>query len=362
VSGEETKDTETTLRVGMDVALEPPAAFDVLVEELAAALARGGIRFDPGENGRVVEGEFEVGRVVSWQPGERVLLQWRQAEWEAEERTDVELRLEPIDGGTRVTLEHRGWGRLIGDAAEIAGWFAGEAVAPLLRATAPTAFGDWLTDRRARRPSGAQARATYRDPLYHYPNFRVILAELALTPDDHLIEVGCGGGALLKEALRSGCRAAAIDHSPDMVGLAQQENRGAVTEGRLEVCQASADHLPFPDATFTCAVMTGILGFLPDPVATLREIRRVLRQGGRLVALGSDPELRGTPAAPEPMASRLRFYDDDKLQRLAREAGFTEARVVRRDLEPFAREAGIPEDHLPLFAGTGARFLLARAG
>lgn len=48
--------------------------------------------------------------------------------------------------------------------------------------TAPAGLGDWLTDRRARRPAGAQARAVYRDPLYHYPNFRAILAELALSP------------------------------------------------------------------------------------------------------------------------------------------------------------------------------------
>ena len=60
---------------------------------------------------------------------------------------------------------------------ELAGWFAGEVAAPFLRATAPAALGDWLTDRRARRPSGKQARGVYRDPTYHYPNFRVILAE-----------------------------------------------------------------------------------------------------------------------------------------------------------------------------------------
>jgi SAM-dependent methyltransferase len=301
-----------------------------------------------------------VGRIVSWQPGQQILLRWRQAGWAPEEITEVELRFEPVGRGTRVTLEHRGWGRLIGQPGELAGWFAGEVAAPLLQAMAPAAFGDWLTDREARRPSGPQARAVYRDPLYHYPNFRVILAELALTPADYLIEIGCGGGALLKEALQSGCRAAAVDHSPDMVRLAREVNQEAVAGGRLEVRLASADQLPFPDAMFTCAAMTGVLGFLSDPVAALREIYRVLGPGGRLVVLGSDPEERGTLAAPEPMASRLRFYETDALERLAREAGFEEVRVVRRDLEPFARDVGIPEEHLPLFAGPGARFLLAR--
>jgi SAM-dependent methyltransferase len=352
----------STVRVSMDVALDPSVAFDVFVEGLVTALARAGLDFEPGATGHVNENGHEVGRVVSWKPGERIVLQWRPADWAPEEITEVEAKLERVDGGTRLVLEHRGWGGLIGDAGELAGWFAGEVATPLLRATAPHAFGDWLTDRRARRPSGAQARAVYRDPLYHYPNFRVILAELALTSGDFLIEVGCGGGAFLNEALRSGCRAAAVDHSLEMVALAREVNRDAVTEGRLEVRLASADRLPFPDATFTCAAMTGVLGFLPDPVAALREIRRVLAPGGRLVALGTDPEMRGTPAAPEPMASRLRFYESDELERLAHEAGFDSATVVRRSLEPYAREVGVPEEHLALFGGPGARFLLARKG
>jgi SAM-dependent methyltransferase len=147
-----------------------------------------------------------------------------------------------------------------------------------------------------------------------------------------------------------------------MVRLAQEVNQDAVAQGRLEVQQASADHLPFPDATFTSATMTGVFGFLPDPVAALREIRRVLGSGGRLILLGSDSRWRGTPAAPEPMASRLHFYEDDELQRLAEEAGFAQANVVRRDLLPFARQVGIPEEHLALFAGPGAPFLLAQKG
>lgn len=164
------------------------------------------------------------------------------------------------------------------------------------------------------------------------------------------------------DALKSGCRAAAVDHSPDMVRLAREANREAVAEGRLEVLEASADRLPFPDATFSCATMAGVLGFLPDPVAALTEVRRVLRPGGRFVCPGTDPELRGTPAAPEPMASRLRFYEDADLEALGRDGGFEEVEVVRRDLESHARAVGIPDEALPLFrlATGGNRFLLAR--
>jgi len=209
------------------------------------------------------------------------------------------------------------------------------------------------------------ARATYLHPLYHYPNFRVILAELSLARDDYLLEVGCGGGAFLKAALHSGCRAAAVDHSAEMVRLAREANRDAVAAGRLDVREGDAAWLPFSDDTFTCAAMTGVLGFLPDPVLVLAEIRRVLARGGRVVAMGTDPELKGTPAAPEPMASRLHFYDSAQLETLGRQAGFADVRVVRRDLQPFAREVGVPEAQLPMFAageGGGARFLIARKG
>ena len=348
-----------TFRASIDLAMEPEAAFDALVEQLADGLTRLGIRFEPGVHGRVVDGPVDVGRVIAWARGERISLEWRPAPWDPHEVTTVDVRVEAIKGGARIALEHRGWGRLVGGPDEQAGWFAGEIAAPLLRATSPAAFGDWLTDRRARRPSGAQSRDVYRDPLYHYPNFRVILDELALTPDDHLLEVGCGGGAMLNIALRSGCRAAAVDHSAAMVGLARTVNADAVAAGRLDVREARADRLPFPDATFTCAAMTGVLGFLADPVAAFAEIRRVLVPGGRFVGLGSDPKYRGTPAAPEPMASRLRFYEPAELEAIARQAGFDDVRVILRDLEAFAREAGVPEEVLPLFAG-GEQFLTAR--
>lgn len=346
----------TIVQARIDLSLDPASAFDAIVEELVAALDRAGIGFEANPGGRIRERDAVVGRVTSWVAGERISLEWRQASWDPGEVTQIELRFERAAGGTTVTLEHRGWGALIGDPAELAGWFAGEVAAPLLRATAPAALGDWLTDRQARRPSGARARAVYRDPLYHYPNFAVILAELALRPDDYLLEVGCGGGAFLKKALASGCRATAVDHSAEMVRLARRENAG----GRVDVVEADAHALPFAGGTFTCAAMTGVLGFLAEPVKALAEMHRVLVRGGRVVILGSDPELKGTPGAPEPMASRLRFYDDGELEAIGRRAGFERVTVARKDLEPFAREAGVPDEHLPLFAGPNTRFLLGR--
>jgi SAM-dependent methyltransferase len=339
------------------------SAFDTLVQELQTALARLGLIFEPGAKGCITEGPHVAGRVSSWKRGEGLSLAWSAPPWETGRGTAFEVRLRRVKGGTRVTVAHRGWGKAVGGKAELAGWFAGEVMAPLLAAVAPKALGDWITDRRARRPTGAESRKTYGDPIFHYPGFRVLLDELALRADDYLVEVACGGGAMMKLALKSGCRAAAIDHSSEMVRVASEVNREAVAAGRLEVKQGDATALPWADATFTCAAMTGVLGFLPDPVRVLSEIRRVLKPGGRVVVMGADPEMKGTPAAPEPIASRLRFYDTAELEALGRKAGFGDVKVVRRDMERFAREVGIPDFALPLFKagkGGGARFLLAR--
>src|SRR5437868_2863200 len=61
------------VRLGIDLALRPAAAFELVIAELALGLARAGMTFEPGPNGRVVEAGFEVGQVVSWNPAKRVL-------------------------------------------------------------------------------------------------------------------------------------------------------------------------------------------------------------------------------------------------------------------------------------------------
>lgn len=347
----------------LEVEIPPAAAFDVVLEELRTGLERLGLFLEPGPGGRVLDGSFEAGRVAAWKPGEEIRLEWRQASWKPEAVTRVVVRFEAVPGGTRVTVEHEGFGEFLQDRGEeLAGWFAHAVAAPLIASWSSSRLGDWITDRAARRPSGRKAKATYQDPLYHRPNFQALLGALDLTPKDRLLDVGCGGGAFLKEALKSGCRAAGIDHSADMVRAAVELNRDAVLSQRLEIHPSDASRLPFADGTFTCAVCTGVFGFLPNPEAVLREIHRVLAHGGRLAVSSSSKELRGTPAAPEPMASRLRFYEDAELESLARAAGFTEVRIDRPDLSGFAREAGIPDEHLGLFEARNGQILVARKG
>ena len=186
-------------------------------------------------------------------------------------------------------------------------------------------FVDWLTDRVARRPTGARAREVYGAEGVHDFARRAILDALALGPDDHLLEIGCGGGLLLRDALATGARATGLDHSEEMVELARGRAPAA------DVVLARAEELPFEDGIFTAVAMSIVFFFIDDPVRVLRECRRVLRPGGRVAVYTTAPELRGTPAAPEPLASCGHFYSDEELAALARSAGLEDVAVHCED-------------------------------
>jgi SAM-dependent methyltransferase len=184
------------------------------------------------------------------------------------------------------------------------------------------AFDGWLTDRVARRPAGARARAVYGAEDVHDWARRAVLEALALGPGDRLLDIGCGGGLLLRDAMRSGAIATGIDHSPALAAVARERATGAA------VVVGSADALPFPNRAFTAVSMVMVFFFFAEPLPILRECRRVLAPGGRVAIYTISEALRGTGAAPEPLASLSHFHTDAELVALATEAGFRDARVL----------------------------------
>jgi len=107
------------------------------------------------------------------------------------------------------------------------------------------------------------------------------LCDLArVAPGHRALDVGCGPGALTAELLaRLGPDAvAAVDPSEPFVVAARARNPG------VDVREASAEHLPFPDAAFDAALAQLVVQFMADPVAGTAEMRRVTRPGGVVAA------------------------------------------------------------------------------
>jgi ubiquinone/menaquinone biosynthesis C-methylase UbiE len=131
---------------------------------------------------------------------------------------------------------------------------------------------------------GPSSSALHKEPIDHLPGFHAMLEGLALRTEDVLLEVGCGGGALLKRALAMGCTAAPVDYGADMLKVAPQQNARAIAAGHVPLRHGDAAVLPFPVERFSCAAMSGVLPWLTDPVSAFRDVFRILRPGGRFVA------------------------------------------------------------------------------
>jgi uncharacterized protein YndB with AHSA1/START domain len=118
-----------SVRVTIYVDVDPATAFAVFTDEIDAWYKRGphtfsdpkravGIRFEPYVGGRLIEvhdrasGEGPtIACVEVWDPGRRLIFVDTR-------ETEVEVTFEPVDGETKVTLEHRGLERLTPHAAE----------------------------------------------------------------------------------------------------------------------------------------------------------------------------------------------------------------------------------------------------
>ena len=140
-------------------------------------------------------------------------------------------------------------------------------------------------DTTARKPSGWLGKYLYKDPKGHHRSFRIIMKKLNLSSDDSYLEVACGGGILLQMVLATVSRAAAIDHSAEMVALATLRNQAAVGRGVAEIVEGNAESLPWPDEQFSCAACANAFFFIEHPSCVIGEIYRVLKPGGRLVII-----------------------------------------------------------------------------
>lgn len=156
------------------------------------------------------------------------------------------------------------------------------------------------------------------------------LALLELRPQDHVLEIGFGGGSALLELsrrLRSGV-VSGIDISPDMVRQAERRFRREIAEGRVRVQLGDISHLPFPAAAFDRVFTINTIYFWSDVLQGLREIRRVLKDGGRAaVSLRSKEKMQRYAVTKYD----FQLFSKDEVADLMRQVGFRNVSVDYRD-------------------------------
>lgn len=120
-------------------------------------------------------------------------------------------------------------------------------------------------------------------------------SELLADLSGSILEIGAGTGANLSRYPSSVSRLVLVDDDRHMLAKLEERLReGARPETKIEIREASAVSLPFPDASFDAVVSTLVLCSVPDPDVVLREIRRVLRPNGTFVYLEHVADEEGT--------------------------------------------------------------------
>jgi demethylmenaquinone methyltransferase/2-methoxy-6-polyprenyl-1,4-benzoquinol methylase len=110
---------------------------------------------------------------------------------------------------------------------------------------------------------------------------RFLVSRVEAGPDDTVLDVATGTGAVALELLRRyGCRVVALDQSAEMLAEASRRLPPSV-----RLVEGDAERLPFDDASFDALTVTYLLRYVDDVGATLRELARVVRPGGTLASL-----------------------------------------------------------------------------
>jgi ubiquinone/menaquinone biosynthesis C-methylase UbiE len=99
-----------------------------------------------------------------------------------------------------------------------------------------------------------------------------------------VLELGCGLGDLQADMLEAGYTCHAIEHSPEMVSAARATLKKRKIGTGVQIMQGSAQHLPFDAETFDTVVSTFPSEYIYDS-ATISEVDRVLRPGGRMIVI-----------------------------------------------------------------------------
>jgi SAM-dependent methyltransferase len=180
-----------------------------------------------------------------------------------------------------------------------------------------------------------------------------------------VLDVGCGPGALTEElARRLGPGAvSAVDPSEQFVAAARERNPG------VNVRLATAEDLPFPDATFDASLAQLVVHFMKDPVAGLAEMARVTRAGGVVAACVWDFAGGRAPISVFWQAARELFGEEGESglsgARSGQLSGFLEAaglgRIGEAELLATVEHASFEDWWEPFTFGVGPAGAYARA-
>lgn len=184
------------------------------------------------------------------------------------------------------------------------------------------------------RPTGQFGRTLLRFLNWaNAPMNRLTLACLKPTEQDHLLEIGFGGGNLIKQLATKGAlnQFTGLEISTEALRLCEQQYHPLILQGRVNLHTTNTTTLPFKHAQFNKVCTVNALYFWPNPVEVLAECKRVLSDNGTLYVCYNTKDLLDLYGFTR---MGLRGYSVSQIETLFSESGFnniqtTPARSLR---------------------------------
>ncbi len=116
---------------------------------------------------------------------------------------------------------------------------------------------------------------------------RAMVHQVAASEGDRVLDVATGTGMVAEALVRSyGCSVVGLDQSPEMLAAAEVKLAADPRlADRVELIRGEAESIPYEDGEFDHLTFTYLLRYVDDPGATLRELARVVKSGGRIASL-----------------------------------------------------------------------------
>ena len=158
------------------------------------------------------------------------------------------------------------------------------------------------------------------------------LQQVSIEKNFKILDIGCGGGRTIQKlaAVATNGLVSGVDYASGSVAVSRSKNAKLIQSGRVEVRDGSVSQLPFADSSFDLATAVETQYYWPDLVNDMKEVRRVLKTGGRLVVIaetykGGRLDKLKAPAMKLLQSSHLSADDH---RQLFLSAGYDDVRIV----------------------------------
>ncbi len=175
-----------------------------------------------------------------------------------------------------------------------------------------------------RKPTGYFGKMLAKGMARAHKNFYKNTSKIMdLKLEDEYLEIGFGSGLFIKKYVSNITKIAGLDHSEEMVKLANEFNKNLVKSGKAEFKHGDVLNIPWGNNKFSIIVAIETFFFWSEPEKSLKEIYRVLKPGGRLIIEMAYNKDDGKNHAKLIKKIDFKLYSGNEMKKLLEDAGFS---------------------------------------